>query len=73
MHPAVTHVLAAACKGDWQQKLKCGWHQPTTTAANAGAFTGHSVMPWLIGAIIGLLIIVAMSKSRSGTPAASKS
>ena len=62
MHPLT--VLAACNVGSWEQKLKCGWHQPTTNAANAGAFAGHSVMPWLIGIAIGLLIIVMISKSR---------
>jgi len=56
----MNHVLAAACNtGSWQQKWSCGWHQPPSTAvAHAGLAFGHSA-PWvLIGAIIGLIIIV---------------
>lgn len=56
MHPL---ILAAACKGDWQQKLQCGWHQPTTTAANAGSFAGHNVAPFLAVALIVLLVALA--------------
>lgn len=62
-----TVLLAAAkCTGDWQQQLKCGWHQPTTTAANAGYFAGHDVAPWalLAGIIIGLLWLVSRASSR---------
>lgn len=66
MHPL---ILAAACKGTWQQKWNCGWKQPTTTAANAGAFAGHNVAPALIGLVIVALILIAASRSRSGKPA----
>lgn len=70
MHP---HIIAAACSsGTWQQKWNCGWHQSTTGAANAGYFAGHSVAPWLIGALIGLFIIFLISRSRSRTPATSR-
>jgi hypothetical protein len=75
-HPAKENempaILAAACTGNWQQKLSCGWHQPTGGAANAGYFAGHSVTPWAIlaGIIIGLLLLA--SRSRSRTPATSK-
>lgn len=69
MHTALAQA-AAKCTGSWQQQWNCGWKQPTTTAANAGYFAGHNVAPFLIlGAIIGL-ILIAVSKSRSSTPAA---
>ena len=60
------HIIAAACKGTWQQKWDCGWHQPTTGAANAGYFAGHSVAPWAIlaGIIIGLLWVASRVSSR---------
>ena len=56
----MNHVLAAACDtGSWQQKWSCGWHQPPSTAvAHAGYTFGHSVLWVLIGAAIGLIIIV---------------
>ena len=70
------HVLAvlAACQtGNWQQKWNCGWHQPTTVAANAGYFAGHNVAPWavLVGIVVGVIWLA--SRSRSGSPAPSKS
>ena len=66
-------VIAAGCStGSWQQKWDCGWNQPTTGAANAGYFTGHNVVPALIGLLI-LAAIIAVARSRSGRPAASKS
>ena len=56
----MNHVLAAACNtGSWQQKWSCGWHQPPSTAVAHACYTfGHSVMWVLIGAVIGLIIIV---------------
>lgn len=71
MHPLI--LAASACTGSWQQQWKCGWKQPTTTAANAGAFAGHNVAPVLIGLAVVVLILIAVSRSRSGTPAATKS
>lgn len=70
MHPA-TLAAAAKCSGSWQQQWKCGWKQPTTTAANAGAFAGHNVAPVLILAVFVALILILVSRSRSRTPAAS--
>jgi hypothetical protein len=57
----------------WKACWDAGWSQPTTGAANAGFAAGHSVAPWavLAGIIIGLLWLA--SRSRSGSPAASKS
>jgi hypothetical protein len=66
------HVIAAACKGTWQQKWDCGWHQPTTTAANAGYFAGHNVAPALVGLLLVVLIIALASRGRSGKPVTSK-
>ena len=56
----MNHALAAACStGTWTQKWSCGWHQPPSIAvSHAGFFVGHSILPWLAGAIIGLIIIV---------------
>ena len=68
MYPLIT---AAACTGSWQQKWNCGWKQPTTTAANAGAFAGHNVAPILVGLLIVALIALAASKGRSRGTAAS--
>lgn len=70
MHTAL--AATAQCAGSWQQKWNCGWKQPTTTAADAGAFAGHNIAPFLILAAIVVLILIAVSKSRSGTPAPSK-
>ena len=54
----------------WQTCWKLGWQQPTTGAANAGAFAGHNVAPGAI--LIVLLIIVAViALSRRGKTAAS--
>ena len=54
----------------WQTCWKLGWQQPTTDAANAGAFIGHNVAP---GAIVVVLLIVAalIVLSRRGKTAAS--
>ena len=69
----MNHVIAAACStGSWQQRWDCGWKQPTTGAANAGYFAGHSVMPALIVLLIIVAIIALAGKSRSRRPAASK-
>ena len=68
MHPL---ILAAACKGDWQQKWNCGWKQPTTTAANAGAFAGHNIAPVLIVAVIVLALLMLASKGKSRSTATS--
>jgi len=70
----VEHVIAAACQtGNWQQKLACGWHQPTTGAANAGYYAGHNALPWVILAGIVIGIVLLAGRSRSRTPVASKS
>lgn len=70
MHPALADAITRACSGSWQQQWKCGWHQPTTTAANAGAFAGHNVAPFLIlGALILLIALLASkAKSRNTAP-----
>lgn len=66
-------VIAAACDtGNWQQKWDCGWHQPTTGAAQAGYFAGHNVVPALVGLLIVVALIIAVSRSRSGRPVTSK-
>ena len=55
----MNHILAACDTGSWQQKWSCGWHQPPSTAvAHAGYTFGHSALWVLIGAVIGLMIIV---------------
>jgi hypothetical protein len=61
-----TPAQIAAC-------LKAGWSQPTTGAANAGYYAGHNVAPYalIIGIIIGVILLA--SRSRSGSPAASRS
>jgi hypothetical protein len=55
------HYLAAAAAncntGSWQQKWNCGWNQPATGAANAGAFAGHNVLPALI--LLAVIILAA--------------
>lgn len=62
----------AACHtGSWQQQWSCGWHAPTTTAANAGYFAGHNVAPALAGLLIVVALILMVSRARSGKPAAS--
>ena len=82
----ITSVTAAAqqvpayCSGwahgltpaQWKTCWDIGWSQPTTTAANAGAFAGHTVAPWAIlaGIIIGLPWLVSRPGSRR--PATSK-
>ena len=68
------NVIAGACQtGSWQQKWDCGWHQPTTGAANAGYFAGHNVAPALIALVFLVAIVIAAARTRSGRPAASKS
>lgn len=62
------HVIAAACTtGSTLQKWKCGWNQPTTTAANAGYFAGHSIAPWaiILGVVIGVIWLASRSRSRA--------
>ena len=62
----MNHALAASCTtGSWQQQLNCGWHEPTTGAANAGAFVGHNVGPALIGLLIVVAVIVMASRAWS--------
>jgi large-conductance mechanosensitive channel len=55
----------------WKTCWNAGWSQPTTTAANAGAFVGHTIAPFLIIALI-VFAVIALSRRRSGTPATSK-
>ena len=55
----------------WKTCWDIGWSQPTTTAANAGAFAGHNVAPFLV--VVALVIaVLLLAKSRSGSPATSK-
>lgn len=56
----------------WKACWDAGWSQSTSGAANAGYVAGHNVAPWalLIGVLIGIILLA--SRSRSGTPAASK-
>ncbi len=57
----------------WKTCWDIGWGQPTTTAANAGAFAGHNVMPFLIGlAILAAIVTVARMAGRSTTVQPSK-
>jgi len=68
----MNHVLAAACNtGSWQQKWSCAWHQPPSTmAANTGFLFGHSILPWLAGIIIGLIIIMRIRRGHRAAVAA---
>jgi len=67
----MNHVLAACDTGSWQQKWSCGWHQPPSTAvAHAGYTFGHSILPWLAGIIIGLIIIARLRGRRAAVAAA---
>ena len=60
------HIIAAACNtGSIQQKWNCGWKQPTTNAANVGAFAGHNVVPALVGLLLVVLIIALLTRRRS--------
>ena len=76
MHPALAQAVPAYCTngsfhlspGQLAACLKAGWDKPVTTAQNLGAATGRNFVPVLIiGAIIGLLIMLA--RRRSATPA----
>ena len=54
----------------WKTCWDIGSNLPTTTAANAGYFAGHSVAPWAIiaGIIIGLLWVASrVSSGRTAT------
>jgi hypothetical protein len=68
----MNHALAAACNtGTWQQKWSCGWHQPPSAAvAHAGFVFGHSILPWLIGAAIGLIIVIRGRRGHRAAAAA---
>ena len=63
---------ASCSTGSWQQKWNCGWHQPTTTAANAGYATGHDVVLPVLGVLVVVLILLALAKARSRTPVTSR-
>ena len=66
MHIYYLAAAAANCTtGSWQQKWDCGWNQPTTGAAHAGYFTGHNVVPVLVGLVIVLLAVRAVRKRRN--------
>ena len=52
----------------WKACWNAGYSQPTTTAANAGAFVGHNVGPFLIVALI-IFAVIALARRRSGSPA----
>lgn len=67
-----TTIIAAACKGTWQQKWNCGWRQPVdASVAHSGATAGHLVIPAIA---IGLILwaVLAMLRRRSGSPAAGR-
>ena len=71
----ITYLAAAAANctsGSWQQKWDCGWNQPTTGAAHAGSFTGHNVVPVLIGLAIVLLAVRAVRKRRNRAGASAR-
>lgn len=57
--------------GQWTTCWNAGWHLPTTTAANTGAFAGHNIGPIVIGLLI-IVAVIALARRRSGTPATSK-
>ncbi len=59
-------ATAANCStGSWAQKWKCGWNEPTATAAHAGYFTGHDVLPALIVlAVVVFLVAGAVRRRR---------
>ena len=60
-----------SCTGSWTQKFQCGYHQPTTGAAHLGTAAGHIGAPALIGIMIVVLVLLALSragKSRSAAP-----
>jgi hypothetical protein len=56
----MNHVIAASCTtGTWAQKWSCGWHQPPNQhLVNAGYTFGHSFLWVIVGAVIGLVIIM---------------
>jgi hypothetical protein len=66
------HILAAPCNGSgtWTQQWNCGWHQPTTTAANAGATFGHGAAAGLIALIV-IVVLIALAR-RGRRPVAAR-
>ena len=66
---ATNHITTPA---QWKACWNAGYHLPTTGAANAGAFAGHNIAPYALiaGIIIGILLLVSRSSSRS--PATSR-
>ena len=53
--------------GQWLTCARLGWHEPTTTAANAGYFAGHNIAPVLAVAILTVLVLV-LFRGRRGRP-----
>lgn len=63
----ITHLAATAANcntGSWAQKWKCGWNQPTTTAAHAGYFTSHHVLPALIILAVVVFLVARAVRGR---------
>lgn len=66
------HVITAACNtGTWQQKWNCGTHAQNVGWDSGGHFVQGAVPIVVVGLII--FILIALARSRSGSPAASKS
>ena len=55
---------APCSTGSWTQKWNCGWHEPTTTASNAGFAVGHSGAPIILGLIVLVLIWIAATRRK---------
>jgi hypothetical protein len=61
------HTITPA---QWTQCWKLGWNQPTTTAANAGYYTGHNIVPILAVVVVAFLVFAWLRGSRRRTAAA---
>lgn len=57
----------------WTACFKQGMHQPTTGAYQAGYTVGHNIVWILLAAVIIIVLIKLAGRSKSGSPAASKS
>ena len=62
------NILAAAAAncgtGNWQQKWDCGWHQPTTGAANAAIGGAGSAVLVVIAIAAVLWLLSKLGGSR---------
>lgn len=65
--PGYCHGLHAITPAQWTQCWKLGWNQPTATAANAGYFAGHNVVPVLAVVILAVLAVAWFRGSRART------